>query len=252
MCYARFVASTSACAVHDCPRTVGEKGARGLCPTHYSRFLRHGSPQPDVAVKEKGRRACSIVDCESLAYALGYCNRHYQRLRRNGDPVSTPANPYGGHRTDPLRFVGAETPDGCWVWTGHVGERGYGTIGAEPAHRAVYRRLVGPIPVDVQLDHTCHTLAVGRGECEGGETCPHRRCVNPAHLEPVWHRENVLRGASFAAENARKTHCPRGHPYNVANTYIFNAKGHRRCRACLAFRMRKWRSRREGCGGLGR
>jgi len=33
-----------------------------------------------------------------------------------------------------------------------------------------------------------------------------RRCVNPDHLEPVTRRENILRGQSLMAHNARKTH----------------------------------------------
>lgn len=32
--------------------------------------------------------------------------------------------------------------------------------------------------------------------------------------------------------NARKTHCPRGHPYDGVNTYINPAKGQRMCRTC--------------------
>jgi hypothetical protein len=34
-----------------------------------------------------------------------------------------------------------------------------------------------------------------------------------------------------AARNAAKTHCPRGHPYDDANTYI-SPRGSRICRKC--------------------
>ena len=75
---------------------------------------------------------------------------------------------------------------GCWLWTGYIDTKGYGrahhphrygfpSIGA---HRLVYELLVGPIPPGLHLDHTCHDATV----CPGGPTCPHRRCVNPAHL----------------------------------------------------------------------
>src|SRR5690554_6462185 len=91
--------------------------------------------------------------------------------------------------------------DDCWLWIGKINNRGYGLFyldrRMQAAHRAAYQLLVGPIPDGLDLDHTCRV----------------RRCVNPDHLEPVTHRENLLRGASFAAVNAAKTHCPHGHEY---------------------------------------
>lgn len=91
-------------------------------------------------------------------------------------------------------------PNGCWRWTGVVNEQGYGyylhrtTSDGLPrkhqaAHRYVYEQLVGPIPAGLQLDHACHNPK----NCQGGPTCPHRLCVNPAHLEPVTSKENARR-----------------------------------------------------------
>jgi hypothetical protein len=83
--------------------------------------------------------------------------------------------------------------DECWPWTGALDTNGYGytTINGDAgsAHRLVYRWLVGPIPEGLELDHTCHNDT----DCQGMPGCLHRRCVNPAHLEPVTHRENVIR-----------------------------------------------------------
>lgn len=42
--------------------------------------------------------------------------------------------------------------------------------------------------------------------------------------------DSVAHGTHRSA-NADKTHCPRGHPYNEANTYI-DPSGRRRCRTC--------------------
>lgn len=121
--------------------------------------------------------------------------------------------------------------DDCWLWMGARNPGGYGLIwwegGPRKAHRVAYELLVGPIPGGLQLDHTCHTNDL---ECTGGVTCEHRACCNPAHLEPVTNRENSLRGTSFAANNARKTHCPQGHEYTPQNTYLL--QGRRYCRAC--------------------
>lgn len=120
---------------------------------------------------------------------------------------------------------------GCWEWTGRLNAGGYGEIKwrGRPymVHRAVYELLVGPIPEGLTLDHTCHK----REECAGGNECPHRRCVNPAHLEPIPLRENVLRGNSLSGLNAAKTHCHLGHELAGENLYV-TPSGARACRTC--------------------
>jgi HNH endonuclease len=93
----------------------------------------------------------------------------------------------------------------------------------------MYRLLVGPVPEGLELDHLCRN----------------RACVNPAHLEPVSHRENVLRGASFAAINAVKTHCIHdGHPFDDVNT-IVRPEGRRGCRACMNAAQRRYQRRKR-------
>lgn len=87
---------------------------------------------------------------------------------------------------------------GCWEWSGaHSG--GYGTTQrnqrTERAHRVAYELVVGPIPSGMELDHLCRN----------------RGCVNPAHLEPVSHRENVLRGASPTVQRNLIGKCGNGH-----------------------------------------
>ena len=66
--------------------------------------------------------------------------------------------------------------------------QGYGNFNAGArrfvrSHRFAYEALVGPIPDGLHLDHLCRN----------------RACVNPAHLEPVNNRENLLRGEGFVA-----------------------------------------------------
>lgn len=122
--------------------------------------------------------------------------------------------------------------DGCWQWMGWTMKNGYGqaTMGARKqlAHRAFYETFVGPIPSGLTLDHLCR----------------HRYCTNPKHLEPVTNRENVLRGTGFSAQHAAKTHCPKGHPYNEANTYWYG--GSRQCRTCrVEHDLRKRQVHRE-------
>lgn len=112
------------------------------------------------------------------------------------------------------------TGPGCWEWTASKTENGYGHFRLDGrlvlAHRLAYEWLVGPIPVGLTLDHLCRV----------------RHCVRPDHLEPVTNRENILRGESFSGRAcAGKTHCPAGHPYDEANTYL-DPRGWRNCRVC--------------------
>lgn len=106
--------------------------------------------------------------------------------------------------------------DGCWLWTGAMQPSGYGTFRGRAAHRITYELFVGPIPENLTIDHLCRV----------------RSCVNPAHLEPVTIAVNVMRGESLPARNARKTHCPQGHPYDDENTYVNPTTGWRLCRSC--------------------
>lgn len=131
--------------------------------------------------------------------------------------------------------VDKSDPDGCWLWTAATTKQGYGNFYVSPgvwslAHRFAYEALVGPIPAGKVLDHVKK-----RG-------CTSTLCVNPAHLEPVRQRVNVLRGDSFAARELAVTHCPQGHEYTPENTAIWKrgSRGtHRKCRECDRIRHRK-------------
>lgn len=114
----------------------------------------------------------------------------------------------------------ALTDNSCVQWIGSRNNRGYGTFGdgvrAVLAHRWSYEHHHGPIPAGLELDHLCRN----------------RACVNPAHLEPVTHRTNLLRAESGPARNGAKTHCPDGHPYAGDNLYL-PPSGGRACRTCI-------------------
>lgn len=113
-------------------------------------------------------------------------------------PLAVKTNKRYGHvKGQPVRFVrghgrrlsgvpyleqnmGYESA--CWIWQRAKSRTGYGQAFdgrmMRPAHRVYYERERGGVPKGFVLDHLCRV----------------RACVNPAHLEPVTHRENVWRG----------------------------------------------------------
>lgn len=131
-----------------------------------------------------------------------------------------------------LRSKINECPGGCWEWTGRRDRLGYGRVGWEGrnalAHRVIFTLLAEPIPATATLDHLCRN----------------RRCVNPAHLEPVTLRENILRGDGVGVRNAAKTHCKNGHEFTPENTYF--KQGKRACRECGRLANRRYRARKAG------
>lgn len=114
-------------------------------------------------------------------------------------------------------------PAGCWLWLGSRLPKGYGTLHHQGkrcyAHRIAYTLAIGPIPEGLEIDHV-----YDRG-------CTYRHCVNPAHLEPVTHKENNRRSNSITAQQSRQTHCVHGHAFTSNNTRITKSNG-RKCRAC--------------------
>lgn len=136
--------------------------------------------------------------------------------------------------------------NGCWEWQGTISPcTGYGVIGVDGitvgAHRMSFIAHGGVFTEDKPLiDHVCHNPKL----CVGGLSCPHRRCVNPDHLEASSHAMNLAvnrrdptRMIEWSkAYRASFTQCPQGHPYDEKNTGIKiqkrNGGLNRRCRAC--------------------
>ena len=130
----------------------------------------------------------------------------------------------------------------CLIWPGGKTRAGYGKYSYRLkghlkghqiqgyVHRLAYEQIRGRIPSGLEIDHLCRR----------------RDCANPIHLEAVTHRENILRGDTFAARQASQTHCKRGHIFDERNTYR-SPYGERDCRACNVIAQRE---RRERCRRL--
>ena len=75
---------------------------------------------------------------------------------------------------------GGYTSD-CWWWSGELGSGGHAVtnIGGRTvsAYRLMYERAKGLIPDGLELDHLCRNPS----------------CINPDHLDPVTHGENMHR-----------------------------------------------------------
>ncbi len=143
-------------------------------------------------------RSCTLPECGKKEFARGWCHMHWNRWRRHGDPLAV-RQIQGDTKARILSRVQV-APNGCWVWQGQRNAEGYGRLlfrgRKDYAHRAAYEVFVGPIPVGLTVDHVCHSNDLG---CHTGP-CPHRPCVNPEHLEPVTHTENIRR--AFARKRA--------------------------------------------------
>jgi hypothetical protein len=121
--------------------------------------------------------------------------------------------------------------NGCWTWTGPLNPKGYGKINiggtTHQVHRLGALLAAAPFDPELTLDHLCRN----------------RASWNPAHLEPVPLRENILRGVGPTALNARKTHCPQGHEYTEDNIRRrADRPNERECKTC--HRAAKARRRR--------
>lgn len=127
-------------------------------------------------------------------------------------------------------------PSGCLILTGTLDRKGYGAISVNGiprrVHRVMWELFEGPIPDGLDLDHVRD-----RG-------CTNRNCASIAHLEPVTHRVNLLRGDTIPAMYAAREECSQGHPFDLANTYR-RPEGSRVCRTCKRARNRRYKERRR-------
>lgn len=121
----------------------------------------------------------------------------------------------------------------CWTWDGWHNDAGYPYVRYEgrdqPAHRVVYKLLVGPIPEGLELDHLCVNPA----------------CVRPAHQEPVTHAENMRRIAS------RQTSCRReGHDWTDPRNVRTRPNGRRYCAECDRINLRQRYAARKAAAAI--
>lgn len=133
-------------------------------------------------------------------------------------------------RGDWMRARITPLSNGCWLWNRRIEPNGYGRVYFKGrmywAHRLVFELLRGSVPEGYELDHLCRV----------------RRCVNPHHLEPVSHTENMRRSPIGASVGHRlKTQCPQGHPYSGNNLIVY--RNMRYCRQCQQQHKRNYKQK---------
>lgn len=167
------------------------------------------------------KKTCSVPSCEGSVMARGWCWKHYNRWREHGDPEKVLRRV--DKRPWPQRLMSSfvTTPGGCWEWTKALATNGYSKFFRDgrtlSGHRAMYELWVGPIPDGLHLDHLC----------------VNRKCVNPAHLEPVTPKVN--------SERALRLLCPQGHVKD--GVWAFN--GYRYCSTCRTAHRKRYEQQKR-------
>ena len=123
------------------------------------------------------------------------------------------------------KMVDKRDPNECWPWKGYTDTRGYAgfavrserkNLTSGKPHRFSWELAnAKEIPDDMEIDHTCKNPS----------------CVNPKHLEVVTHAEHMKR------EQARRTHCQKGHLYEKVGFKMFRER--RYCLLCLKRKQRR-------------
>lgn len=130
--------------------------------------------------------------------------------------------PWSDHVNSPGWII---EENGCHTWIGAVANGGYGVVQVKGRKQYVtrlrYEQEIGSIPSGLVLDHVI---------CDRGK----QGCCNPRHCKPVTIAENIMRGSSLPAQNARKTHCHRGHSLTGDNLspHTLHTRGRRVCKRC--------------------
>ena len=178
--------------------------ARGLCSTHYNESIpkdvRHAKVETpcfvcgETVVKYKSaRRSVCSEECKYvLAWGMPREQKQADMEKRAQDKAAARA-PYDPR--SPLRIAYDEGNSqafieavragstinelGCWIWGKKLSKDGYPTTRLAGKQISVHRAVL-EAKYDAPL-----------GSQHAHHICAETRCVNPDHLQPVTHRDNI-------------------------------------------------------------
>lgn len=187
---------------------------------------------------------CSFPGCERPHVAKGFCHAHHRQSRK-GQPLypvhSTQRKAGTAPRVicDEVMCLVPGLIGPCHVVRGGKNKAGYGTVRMQGSnmtlvHRYIWEKENGDIPEGMMVDHRCRN----------------RACCNVDHLRVVTPKINATENVVGSAPQlmAAKTHCPKGHPYDTENTYVYIAAKqiNRLCRECGRLKTQKRRLKLKG------
>lgn len=131
------------------------------------------------------RNICSVDLCNRPVAGFGLCDMHYRRYKKHGDCNKVLR---GASLSQHYFWERVIKTDSCWIWKGSINQNGYGRFGhgykRTLAHRFSWALAGNKLEKGMVLDHLCRNPA----------------CVNPAHLQQVTQKENLLRSCRYNHE----------------------------------------------------
>jgi hypothetical protein len=142
------------CKYTDCDNKIL---AKNMCKLHYQRNYR-----------KEAKSICVLDDCGLPVLSSGLCNRHYLRKIRKKN--ITEKSCFERSPFEQLHYYVKKSDNGCWIYTGGLNRKGYGSIVHNKkkyiAHRFSYEIY------KQDFDSSLHVL----------HHCDNPICVNPDHL----------------------------------------------------------------------
>lgn len=204
----------------------------------------HEYTEGSYRISEAGRRiclickpdtVCSVEDCTTEVHSKCYCQRHYRLFMKYGTPTNKPLDQYEkrGPKIDPSKPRSkAHGGKAVACIKGHL------FTPATTEHDATGRQICITCRQEAEVTH-CPQGHPYDDENTYYDPSGYKQC-RTCRRERIADRRSQNPGPGQGSHSAAKTHCPKGHAYDSANTYRWNRDGKqvRVCKSCQKDRRR--------------